>query len=357
MEFAKLLKLAVNFNATDVILKTGCRPKLRVNGDLHDMEVDVVVSPDLMTRWIKQSLPNHLQLTLEQQVDADYCYLLDKTHRCRINLYRQRQTYSMVVRLISGNVPSVADLGLPSVLEEIALYRRGLVLVTGATGSGKSTTLAAMIQHINRKRRAHIITIEDPIEFDFQDKKSTISQREVGIDVGSYEEALRSSLRQNPDVLVIGELRDKVTVETALKGAETGHLVLGTLHTFDSVETLTRLVSYFPHEQQTTLRMQLASTLRAIISQRLVKARDKTQMVAANEILTPTSFVRDIILRGDTFAQIYDAIRRSTVEEGMLSFDDCLFNLYERGIISSREALRQATRPNDLRLRLIGIGA
>jgi twitching motility protein PilT len=330
---------------------------MRINGDLREFEGAGIITEETMRSWIASIVPPRLHAAISQNQDADFRIQDEGKHNFRVNLFRQRQTFSMSIRIIPNRILKIDELGLPLFLEELALRRRGLILVTGATGSGKSTTLAALVQHINRKRRVHVITIEDPIEFEFIDRKATISQREVGIDVDSFPEALRSALRQNPDVVVLGELRDKTTIETGLKAAETGHLVLGTLHTSDSVEALTRLMSYFPGEQQQTIRIQLASALQAVISQRLVKARDKANLVAANEILVVTPLVRDIVLRGEGFNKIYDAIRQGGNGDGMLSFDESLLRLCQQGIISEGEALRQASRPNDLRLRLSGINA
>ena len=246
---------------------------------------------------------------------------------------------------------------MPKILGQLTREKRGLIVVTGATGSGKSTTLAAMMERINRERSSHIITIEDPIEFLIEDQKSTVEQREVGIDTDSFAIALRAALRQNPDVIMVGELRDAETVQTALRAAETGHLVLTTLHTADAPESMQRLLSFFePHAQQ-NIRMTLAQVLRAIISQRLIMRVDSGGMVAAVEVLIGTSLVRDIIARGESTDKLVDAIKQNGANWGMQSFDDSLIALAQARMISTEDALNNATSRGDMELRLQGVGS
>jgi twitching motility protein PilT len=252
-------------------------------------------------------------------------------------------------------VRGFADLGLPPILNSIAEENRGLVLVTGTTGSGKSTTLSALVDHINEKRNCHIVTIEDPIEFLHKDKESFITQREVDVDTRSFAEALRGSLRQDPDVILVGEMRDLETIETALLAAETGHLVLSTLHTLDAQETLTRIISAFPPYQQKSVRIQLAGLLKAVVSQRLMKSAKTNSRVPAVEVLISTPLIRDYILHEEKTNSIRDVIAAGTSQYGMQTFDQSLFYLYQAGLIALEEALRGATNPDEFRLRLAGI--
>ena len=357
MDLEKILKVAVRGGASDILLKTGALPRFRFNGELVSLSDGQPVTPEVMKSWIEKVLPPHLARRLQSAGDADFAFQSAAGHRFRVNLFRQRQSYGMVLRVISSAVRTIEELQLPPVLRSITEEKRGLVLVTGATGSGKSTTLAAMIQKINLERAAHIITIEDPIEFSFKDEKSTVNQREIGVDSESFGTALRSALRQNPDVILVGELRDHETTETALMAAETGHLVLSTLHTVDAVETMTRLMSYFPPHQHTSLRIMLAATLRAVISQRLVARADGKGLAAANEILIANAQVRDIILKGDHFSSLHTAIANGGDTYGMQSFDDSLLDLYQNGVISKDEAVHQASRRDDLMLKMRGVGA
>ena len=287
--------------------------------------------------------------------EVDIGYGVEGLGRFRANVFQQRGSVGMVLRVIPDTVRTFSELGLPPVIEQIANERRGLILVTGTTGSGKSTTLAAMIDRINSQRGGHIVTIEDPIEFLHRDKRSFITQREVDVDTRSFAEALRGALRQDPDVILVGEMRDHETIETALTAAETGHLVLSTLHTLDATETITRIVSSFPPHQQKSVRIQLAGILRAVISMRLVRAARGTARAPAVEVLVSTGLIRDHIINEEKTTLIRDAIAAGTSQYGMQTFDQSLFNLFQSGVITFEEALRGASNPNEFRLRADGI--
>jgi len=289
--------------------------------------------------------------------EVDLAYGVPGLGRFRVNVFQQRGTLGAVLRVIPFKVMTIRDLFLPPVLESIALEERGLILVTGTTGSGKSTTLAAMIDHINANETDHIMTIEDPIEFLIRDKRSIVNQREVGVDTVSFSQALKSALRQDPDVILVGEMRDLETIETALTAAETGHLVMSTLHTLDATETINRIVSVFPPYQQKQVRLQLASVLKAVISQRLVPRADGKGRVAAVEVLKNTARVRELIEDKDRTKEIPDAIAQGHQSYGTQTFDQSLMSLVRQNIITYEEAHRQATNPDDFALRFSGISA
>ena len=357
MELEKILKVAIRGGASDIIFKVGERPRFRFHGELVSLADGQSVARELLESWILQILPHHLKEKFASTGDADFAYQSTSGNRFRVNLFRQRQLPGMVMRIISGHVRTIEELQLPPILREFSMERRGLVLVTGATGSGKSTTLSAMIQKINKERASHIITIEDPIEFLFKDDKSTINQREIGIDTDSFASALRAALRQNPDVILVGELRDQETTECALMAAETGHLVFSTLHTTDAVETLTRLLSYFPPHAHDNVRQLLSRTLKAVISQRLVTRMDRQGLVAAHEIMVASANVRSHIEKGINVASLYGVIANGSDTYGMQTFDGSLIELYQAGIISQEEALSQASHRHDMLLKIRGVGA
>ncbi len=287
--------------------------------------------------------------------EVDVGYGVTGLGRFRINIFRQRGSVRMVIRNIPYNVPTLEDLNLPPILAKIASSERGLILVTGTTGSGKSSTLAAMINHINNTKNAHILTIEDPIEFLIRDRKSIISQRELGLDTTTFEAALRSALRQDPDVILIGEMRDKETIKIALTAAETGHLVLSTLHTLDAKESINRILAAFePHEQE-QIRRQLASVLRAVISQRLARRKDKTGFVPAVEILINNQRVKEMIEDPDRTKDLHHVIEESKDSWGMQSFDQSLMDLLANDLIEYDEALSLSNNPEDFQLRAAGI--
>lgn len=357
MRIDQILKVAVRGGASDVILKTGSLPRFRHNGSLVSLSDGELISKETMDRWIAEILPKHLYKKLEEKGDVDFGFNASFGTRFRVNAFKQRGNLGMVLRIVANVIKSIEELQLPKVIEKAATKKRGLVLVTGATGSGKSTTLAAIVQKINTTRSTHIITIEDPIEFYYKDELSTINQREIGEDTNSFSIALKASLRQNPDIILVGELRDSEATETALMAAETGHLVMSTLHTQDAVDSLTRLMSYFPPHQHRSIRIQLANTLQMIISQRLVPRADGRGRAVACEILVANSFVRDVILNGDHFEQINEAIRKGQKNYGMQSFDQSLVHLYNEKIITEEQALMEATSRENMSLLLSGVGA
>ncbi|WP_141734669.1 type IV pilus twitching motility protein PilT [Oligoflexus tunisiensis] len=354
MNLEKILKVAVRGGASDIILKPGVMPRFRFQGEILNLADGEVITPQMMMAWIGTLVPPHMKHRLQQLEDLDFAYASPLGNRFRVNLFRQKQSYAMILRVINNHIRTMEELQLPQVMHTFAEERRGLVLVTGATGSGKSTTLASIIEKINASRASHILTIEDPIEFVFTEKRSTINQREIGVDAESFAAALRSALRQNPDVILVGELRDKETTETALMAAETGHLVLSTLHTMDATESITRLLSYFPPHQHPSLKIMLSQTLKAIVSQRLVPRKDNKGMVPAIEILIANELVRENIQKGEDFSLLKDAIRNSRNTYGMQSFDHSLLTLYKSGIITQAEALEHASNRKDLELAMQG---
>jgi twitching motility protein PilT len=275
--------------------------------------------------------------------------------RFRCNAFQQRGTIGMIFRVIPIKVATIDELALPKVLKKIAAEERGMVLVTGTTGSGKSTTLAAMIDEINSTRTSHVMTIEDPIEYLHRDNRSIINQREIGVDTNSFTYALRSALRQDPDVILVGEMRDYETIETALLAAETGHLVFSTLHTMDATETINRIIAVFPPHQQKQIRIQLASVLKAVISQRLMPKIDGRGRVPAVEVLLSTAFIRECIMDKEKTHMIPGAIAHGTSQYGMQTFDQSIFSLYEQGLVSYEEALRWASNVDDFKLKVQGI--
>jgi twitching motility protein PilT len=287
--------------------------------------------------------------------EVDLAYSIPGLGRFRCNIFQQRGTVGLVLRVIPMLIRTIDDLGLPSVLKTVAEEERGLVLVTGTTGSGKSTTLAALIDHINKTRSAHVMTVEDPIEFLHRDMKSIINQREVAVDTRSFAQALRSALRQDPDVILVGEMRDFETIETGLLAAETGHLVFSTLHTLDATETINRIIAVFPPHQQKQIRLQLASVLKAVISQRLMPKVDGRSRTAAIEVMISTPFIRDCIVDKEKTHLIHGAIASGTSQYGMQTFDQSIFGLFEQGLVSYEEALRWASNVDEFKLKVQGI--
>jgi twitching motility protein PilT len=350
-----LLRVACSHSASDLHLKVGAFPVMRIGGELHPVENAPRLKPEDTLDMAFSMMSNRQKQRFKEVSECDIGYGVSGLGRFRANIFQQRGTVSIVLRVIPEMTRTAAQLGLPPVIDKIAEERRGLILVTGATGSGKSTTLAAMIDCINGSRSGHIVTIEDPIEFLHRDKMSFVTQREVDVDTRSFADALRGALRQDPDVILVGEMRDHETIETALTAAETGHLVLSTLHTLDATETITRIVSSFPSHQQKSVRLQLAGILKAVISMRLVRAAKGAGRVPAIEVLVSTAFIRDHIINEEKTYLIREAIAAGTSQYGMQTFDQSLFHLLQSGLISIEEALHNATNPDEFKLRVQGI--
>ncbi|MBD0369477.1 MAG: type IV pilus twitching motility protein PilT [Pyrinomonadaceae bacterium] len=351
----ELLKIAAGFGASDLHIKAGSFPFMRVGGELRPVVDSDRLSQEDTLDMAFSMMSNRQKQRFKEVSEVDIGYGVSGLGRFRANIFQQRGTVGIVIRVIPDRTRSITELSLPPIIEKVADEQRGLILVTGTTGSGKSTTLAAIIDRINSTRTGHIVTIEDPIEFLHKDKKSFVTQREVDVDTRSFAEALRGALRQDPDVILVGEMRDHETIETALTAAETGHLVLSTLHTLDATETIMRIVSSFPPHQQKSVRIQLAGILKAVISMRLVRAARGGGRVPAVEIMRSTGFIRDCIVNEEKTSQIRDAIAAGTSQYGMQTFDQSLFHLFQSGLISIEEALRGASNPDEFRLRLSGI--
>ncbi|HWS89720.1 MAG TPA: type IV pilus twitching motility protein PilT [Pyrinomonadaceae bacterium] len=351
----ELLRVAAAFGASDLHCKAGSQPFMRIGGELRPISTAPRLTQEDTLDMAFSMMSNRQKQRFKEVSEADIAYGVSGLGRFRANVFQQRGSVGMVLRVIPDKVRSITELGLPPVIERIADEQRGLILVTGTTGSGKSTTLAAMLDHINNTRGGHIITIEDPIEFLHRDKKCFVTQREVDVDTRSFAEALRGALRQDPDVILVGEMRDHETIETALTAAETGHLVLSTLHTLDATETIRRIVSSFEPHLQKSVRLQLAGILRAVISMRLVRAAEGAGRVPAAEIMVTTGLIRDYVINEEKTSLIRDAIAAGTSQYGMQTFDQSLFSLHQSGLISMEEALRGASNPDEFRLRVAGI--
>lgn len=357
MHINDLLKVATDKGASDLHLKVGSHPVLRITGELVPLaelkrlmqEDTIAMAFSIMNNRQKQKFKDHLEI--------DIAYSVPGLGRFRCNIFQQRGTVGLVLRVIPVKILTCRELNLPVVLEKISLEPRGLVLCTGTTGSGKSTTLAAMIDYHNAHRKSHIITIEDPIEFLHRDKKSLINQREVEVDTRSFSAALRSALREDPDVILVGEMRDYETIETAITAAETGHLVMSTLHTLDATETINRIISVFPPHQQKQIRLQLAQVLKGVVSLRLLPKADGLGRVPATEVLISTALIRDYIINKEKTRLIPDAIAQGISQYGMQTFDQSLYSLLKSGMITYEEAILRATNPDEFKLRLQGISS
>jgi twitching motility protein PilT len=357
MELNDVLAVAIKGGASDIHMKAGLPPMFRINGALVPLKDAKRIAPEDLSKMALSIMNNFQRERFKQFNELDLAYGVPGLGRFRVNVFQQRGTVGIVLRVIPFKVRSLDELGLPPILKTIAMEERGLILVTGTTGSGKSTTLAGMIDHINNNDTVHIMTIEDPIEFLIRDKRSVVNQREVGVDTMSFSQALKSALRQDPDVILVGEMRDGETIETALTAAETGHLVMSTLHTLDATETISRIVAVFPPHQQRQIRLQLGATLKAIVCQRLVPTRDGRGRVAALEILRCTPRIREMVEDKDRTKEIADAIAEGHITYAMQTFDQALMMLYTNGFISYEEALRQATNPSNFALRVQGIAS
>ena len=354
-DFLASVKALVEQEGSDLHIKVGRPPMIRVRGDLVQLDTPPVKPDQLKALAEKIMTPRQVKEFAEMK-EADFAIGVPGVGRFRTNVFQQRGTLCFVLRAIPYQVHTTAELHLPPVLNDLALKPRGLILVTGITGSGKSTALASMINHINQNRRVNIITIEDPIEFLHKDINSTISQREVGTDTLSFEAALRHVLRQDPDVILIGEIRDKTTLETAMKAADTGHLVFSTLHTTDATQTINRVISFFPPFEHDAVRNLLSTSLNAVVSLRLVPTKDGKGRVPACEVLINTAAVKANIRDSEASLNIPDLIKEGSVQYGMQAFDQSLMELYQNDVISYEDALFYSTTPSEFALRISGIG-
>jgi twitching motility protein PilT len=354
INFKAVLQEMIRRNGSDLHLKVGRPPTIRVDGELEPVEHPPLKPEDLKVRAEQLMTPRQVKQFADEK-ECDFAIGVPGIGRFRCNVYQQRGSLCYAMRAIPYQARTLAELNLPTVLEEVAMKPRGLVLVTGVTGSGKSTALAAMIQHINENRRANVITIEDPIEFLHRDINCHINQREVGTDTTNFAQALRRVLRQDPDVILIGEIRDLETLDTALKAADTGHLVFSTLHTMDATQTINRVLSFYPPHQQAEVRFSLASALQAVVSLRLVPRSDKAGRIPACEVLINTAAVRDNIRDMEKMLNIPDLIKEGAVQYGMQSFDQSLMQHYSRGVISYESAVFYATSPSEFALRVQGV--
>jgi twitching motility protein PilT len=350
-----LLRTACENKASDLHLKVGNYPYLRVDGELRALTQYTRISSEDMLNMAFSMMTNRQKQKFKENAELDMAYGVAGLGRFRVNVFQQRGNVGMVLRVIPTKIRTLEELLLPRVIDRICQESRGMVLVTGTTGSGKSTTLAAMVDRINTSRTDHIITIEDPIEFLHRDKKGFVNQREVEVDTSSFGAALRAALRQDPDVILVGEMRDLETIQTALLAAETGHLVFSTLHTMDATETIQRTIAVFPPPEQKQIRLQLASTLKGIISQRLVRKADGIGRAPAVEVLVATEYIRDCIINPDKTRLIRDAISAGVSQYGMQTFDQSLYDLYSQGLITLEEALGNSTNPDEFKLRIAGI--
>ena len=354
--FKQAISQMVQRQASDLLLKVGRPPTVRVNGDLQALPMQPI-RPEELKHLAEQIMTPRQVKEFAEKKEADFAIGVPGVGRFRTNIYQQRGTLAFAFRAIPYEVRTLKELFLPEVLETVALRPRGLVLVTGITGSGKSTTLAALIHHINRHRRVNVITVEDPIEFLHRDQMSNISQREVGSDTLTFGAALRHVLRQDPDVILIGEIRDQETLDTALKAADTGHLVFSTLHTTDATQSISRILSFYPPHQQQEIRSLLSTALAAIICLRLVPRADGRGRIAAAEVLINSAAVADNIRSLEKSLNIPDLIAEGSISYGMQSFDQSLMQWYKKGVISYESALFYASNPSEFALRAAGVTA
>ncbi len=352
-----ILMTAVGKKASDIHLKVNSYPIFRIDGDIYKQENFGVMSKEIIEKIAVSMMDKHQLKVFQENRDVDLAYSLHNVGRFRVNIYSQRNSLSIAMRYIPFDIPVFESLNLPKVIKSIALKERGLILVTGITGSGKSTTLASMIDFINRNRPVNIITIEDPIEYLHKDIKAIINQRELGMDVYSFSHGLREALRQDPDVILVGEMRDLETIETAITAAETGHLVMSTLHTLDAQETINRIIAVFPPYQQKQIRIQLASVISAVISQRLIARADRKGRLPSVEIMIGTETIKECIANEDKTASIRDFIKSGNIQYEMQTFDQSLYNFYKQGLITYEDALAESTSPNDLALLISGVNA
>jgi twitching motility protein PilT len=357
VEIETILREGVRRQASDIHLKFGSHPIFRVNGTLVRWEDVPVIDRDGMSVLTQALLSDFHCKRLADGLQVDAGYGHPDCGRFRVNVFYQRGELQAALRLIPPRVRQIRELNLPPVIERISLERRGLILVTGTTGSGKSTTLASMIDHVNRLQSRHVITVEDPIEYLHQDEVCVITQREIGVDCQSFAAGLRGALRQDPDVILVGEMRDLETIETAILAAETGHLVMSTLHTLDATETITRVISAFPEHARTQARLILANIIKGIVSQRLVPRADGKGMAPAVEVMVSTGLIKECIMMPERTHEIRDAIARGYTTYGMQTFDQSLMALWRENLITFEEALAQSTNPDDFALKARGISS
>ncbi len=354
MTLKQMLVEMLNRKASDLHIRVGIRPHLRVNGMLEQINTDPI-SIEQMDKTVAQILNEKQQERFHRKHEIDLALSVAKLGRFRINLFRQRGTSGIAIRAVNTQVPTFDELHLPEIMKKLTAERRGLIVVTGTTGSGKSTTLASLIEDMNNNRSDNIITIEDPIEYIYRDKKCIIAQREVGGDTETFATALRHAFRQDPDTILIGEVRDLETISIALTAADTGHLVMTSLHTLNVVETITRIISFFPPHQHQQIRLLLAGTLKAIICQRLLKRTDSPGRVPAVEVMVNSGAIRECIIDPDKTINIPDYIEQGGTQYGMQTFDQSIMKLHKDGLVSFEEAMANATNPDDFDLRLKGI--
>ena len=356
MNIKRVLQKMVDLKASDLHVKVGTKPTARVNGALVVIDEPAPSQADL-EGVVDQILTPKQKRVFEETKEVDFAFGVTGLARFRTNFYQQRGTTAMVFRQVPATIPAFEELNLPPIIEELASRPRGLILVCGTVGSGKSTTLAAILDSVNRREARNVITIEDPVEFLFRDKKSTISQREIGLDTATFSEGLKHILRQDPDVIMIGEIRDADTMRTAVMAADTGHLVLSTLHTIDATQTVNRIISFFPPHQHEEVRFMLASTLQAVIALRLVPRSDREGRIPATEIMLVTATIKEYLLDQEKTSLIKAAIAEGVSQYGMQTFDQSLMKHYTEGKVSLESALRYCSNPNEFELRVKGIHA
>lgn len=354
MTLKQMLEEMLSTKASDLHIRIGVKPSLRIDGALRPLE-DEPITPQRMEEIMNQILTEEQNKRFLQKNELDLALSVSKMGRFRINFYKQRGTVGVAIRAVNTIIPSFEELNLPPVLKKLADSRRGLIILTGTTGSGKSTALATMIDQINSTRTENILTIEDPIEYMHRNKKSIIAQREIGGDTESFVTALRHAFRQDPDVILIGEIRDSETMSIALTASDTGHLVMTTLHTLNALETVNRVISFFPPHQHQQIRLLLSSTLKAVVCQRLLPRSDAPGRVPAVEVLVNTGLVKEYIVDPLKTPLILELIESGAIQYGMQSFDQSIMHLYKQNMISYEEALVQATNPDDFELRVKGV--
>ncbi|MEW6051978.1 MAG: PilT/PilU family type 4a pilus ATPase [Candidatus Zixiibacteriota bacterium] len=354
MTLKQMLVEMLNRRASDLHVRVGVRPHIRVNGTLEQIATDPITI-DSMEQVVGQILNEKQLERFQRKNEMDLALSVAKLGRFRINLFRQRGTTGIAIRAVNTTVPSFEELNLPPIVKKLSNESRGLIIITGTTGSGKSTTLAAIIEEMNSNRPVNILTVEDPIEYIYRDKRAIISQREVGGDTETFASALRHAFRQDPDVILVGEVRDLETMSIALTAADTGHLVLTTLHTLNVVETITRIISFFPPHQHQQIRLLLAGTMKAIVCQRLLARSDMAGRAPALEIMINSGAIKDCLMNSEKTVDIPDFMAQGGVQYGMQTFDQAIMKLYKNGMISFEEAMSQATNPDDFDLRLRGI--